>query len=55
MNLSKICADLLELIDQQERMIVKQNETIMNLVNDNAEKENAINLMLQKEIDGLPY
>ena len=39
--------DLLEIIDQQERMIEKQNETIAKLVNENAEKENIINELMR--------
>jgi len=35
--------DLLDLISQQQRIIIKQNETITRLVNENAEKENMIN------------
>lgn len=35
-------AELLELTEQQEQLIVKQNEIIKKLVNENAEKESII-------------
>ena len=41
--------DLLEIIEKQKEMIVKQNELISELVNQNAEQENMIN-ELMKEI-----
>jgi hypothetical protein len=48
-DMTKTFLDLLEIIDQQERLIIKQNETIAKLVNETAEKENIIN-ELMKEI-----
>lgn len=50
MSLSKTCMELLEIINQQEEMIKKQNETIARLVNENAEKGNMID-----ELVTLPY
>ena len=41
--------ELLEIIEKQKEMIVKQNELISELVNQNAEQENMIN-ELMKEI-----
>lgn len=46
---TKICCELLDIIDKQEEMIKKQNELIAKLVNENAEKENMINELLQQE------
>lgn len=45
----KLVYDLLEIIDKQEEMIKKQNDMIAKLVNENAEKENMINELMQKE------
>lgn len=46
---NKIYYDLLETIGKQEEMIKKQNETIAKLVNENLEKENMINVLMQQE------
>lgn len=46
---NKIYYDLLETIEKQEEMIKKQNETIAKLVNENLEKENMINVLMQQE------
>lgn len=46
---SKLYYDLLEIIDKQEEMIKKQNETIAKLVNENLEKENMIEVLSQQE------
>mgnify|MGYP001019738111 CR=1 FL=1 len=46
---TKICYDLLEIIEMQDEMIRKQNELITKLVNENAEKENMINELMQQE------
>ena len=46
---TKICYDLLEIIDKQEKMIKKQNELIAELTNENLEKENMINELMQEE------
>lgn len=35
--------DLIDLIEQQNLVIQKQSESIVKLLNDNAEKENLIN------------
>lgn len=41
----KICTDLLELVDNQDRIITKQKTIIENLLNENLEKENMINVL----------
>lgn len=46
-DMTKTFLDLLQIIDQQERLIIKQNETIAKLVNETAEKENAINELMK--------
>lgn len=39
---------LLKLIDWQENLIVEQNKTIKALVNQNAEQENMIDVLLRE-------
>ena len=46
---TKLYYDLLEIIEMQDEMIRKQNELITKLVNENAEKENMINELMQQE------
>ncbi len=46
---SKLYYDLLEIIENQDDMICRQNKLIAKLVNENAEKENMINVLMQKE------
>lgn len=46
---TKICFELLEVIDKQEEMIKKQNDMIAKLVNENMEKENMINELAKQE------
>jgi hypothetical protein len=46
-DMTKTFLDLLEIIDQQERLIIKQNDTIAKLVNETAEKENTINELMK--------
>lgn len=46
---SKLYYDLLEIIEKQDDMIKKQNKLIAKLVNENAEKENMINELMQQE------
>lgn len=41
---------LVELINLQETMIMKQNELITKLVNENAEQENMINVLMKQEL-----
>lgn len=43
---SKNYLDLLDTINQQEKIIVKQSEMIARLVNETAEKENMINELM---------
>ena len=46
---TKICCELLDIIDKQEEMIKKQNELITELTNENLEKENMINELMQEQ------
>ena len=48
-NKTKLYYDLLEIIDKQEETIKKQNELIAKLTNENLEKENMVNELLQQE------
>jgi hypothetical protein len=48
-NKTKLYYDLLEIIDKQEETIEKQNELIAKLTNENLEKENMVNELLQQE------
>lgn len=48
-NKSKLYYDLLEIIEIQDGMIVKQNNLIAKLTNENAEQENMINVLMNKE------
>lgn len=48
-NKTKLYYDLLEIIDKQEKTIEKQNELIAKLTNENLEKENMINKLIQQE------
>ena len=45
----KLYYDLLEIIEKQDEVIAKQNELIAKLTNENAEKENMINELMQQE------
>lgn len=45
-NLKMSYFDLIDLIEQQNEVIVKQGDTIIELLNENAEKENLINELL---------
>lgn len=45
-NLTKTYFDLIELIEQQEKVIKSQSEVITKLLNENAEQENLINELL---------
>lgn len=45
----KICIDLLELVDSQDGIITKQKSMIASLVNENLEKENMINVLIQEQ------
>ncbi len=46
----KICYELLEIIDRQEDMIAKQNEMIARLTNENFEKGNMLDALMQQGI-----
>ena len=48
-NKTKLYYDLLEIIEKQGQLIKKQDNAIAELVNENAEKENMINELLQQE------
>ena len=45
----KLYYDLLGIIEMQDEMIRKQNELISELVNENMEKENMINVLMQEQ------
>lgn len=46
---SKLYYDLLEIIEKQDEMIYKQNKLMTKLVNENMEKENMINVLVQEQ------
>lgn len=46
---SKLYYDLLEIIEKQDEMIYKQNKLMTKLVNENMEKENMINILMQEQ------
>lgn len=48
-SIVKVCTDLLELIDEKDKIIVKQSEVISSVVNENLEKENMINELMRQE------
>ncbi|NMH83252.1 hypothetical protein [Heyndrickxia coagulans] len=43
--------ELLGLISHYEQIVSKQNETIIKLINENAEQENMINELMQSHIE----
>lgn len=43
--------ELTLLIEHQEKVIRKQNDTIAKLLNENAEQENMINIMMKEQIN----
>ena len=45
-NIVDVCFELLDIIKKQEDMIVKQNEIISKLANENMEKEAIINELM---------
>lgn len=46
---SKLYYDLLDIIEKQDEMICKQNKIMAKLVNENIEKENMINVLMQEQ------
>lgn len=48
-NLSKTYFDLAELVEHQGEIINQQSETIARLINESAEQENMINVLLHEE------
>lgn len=50
-NKVETCIGLLELIKWQEEVISRQNATITELTNENLEKENIINILMQEQSD----
>lgn len=48
-NKNKLYYDLLEIIEKQDGIIVKQNSTIVRLVNENMEQKNMVNVLMGKE------
>ena len=47
---SKLYCDLLEIIQNQDEMILKQNKIISDVINENLEKENMINVLMECEV-----
>lgn len=47
-NITKICTGLIELIEEKDKIIVKQSEMISSVINENLEKENMINVLKQE-------
>lgn len=45
----KLYYDLMDIIQKQEEMIRQQNKLIIELVNENMEKENMINVLMQEQ------
>lgn len=45
----EIITELLELIEDQSKVIDKQSEMIAKLTNENMEKENLINVLMQQK------
>ena len=48
-NNYKLYHELLELLEEQSDVINNQNDLIARLINENLEKENMINVLMQKE------
>ena len=46
---SKLYYNLLDIIEHQAKVIKKQDETIIKITNENIEKENMINELMQQE------
>ena len=46
---TKLAYDLLDIIEKQDDMICKLKQTAYSLVNENLEKENMINVLMQQE------
>lgn len=46
---TKLYHDLLEIIDKQDEIIQKQKDIIASITNENLEKENMINVLMQQE------
>lgn len=45
----KLIYDLLEIIRKQDDLICTQKQVLYSLVNENAEKENMINILMQEQ------
>lgn len=50
-NLFNGSTSLHQVILMQERVIAEQSEMLLQLVNENAEQENIINVMMREHID----
>ena len=48
---TKLYFDLIDVIEKQDNVISKQNQTIVNLVNENLEKENMVNVLMSEQLD----
>jgi hypothetical protein len=49
----RVCEHLLEVVQKQEETIVKQNELIAKLVNENFEQENFIAVLMKEQMDDI--
>lgn len=49
-SLSKTYFDLTELVEEQGQIIKQQSETIAKLINESAEQENLINVLLSERL-----
>ena len=49
---NRLYYNLLEIIESQDEIICKQNQMLSSLVNENAEKENMISVLMQEQ-DGM--
>lgn len=49
--MTDIYSELMKLVSHLEGVVAKQNTLIAQILNENAEKENAINVMMQEHTD----
>ena len=50
-KITKSRCSILEIIEQQERIIADQNQMIAKLANENVEQENMINVLMKEHLD----
>lgn len=46
---TKLYFDLIDVIEKQDEVICKQNQVIYKIVNENLEKENMLNVLMQEQ------